>query len=76
MLRQKASEVGGRNALAKLLDVSPTYLGRVLSGEKPISPALAVKLSRFRTEPQVRRSVKRTRIVGLTGRRPTVGRHS
>jgi hypothetical protein len=29
--------VGGRNRLAKMLKLSPPYLGRIIRGEKPMS---------------------------------------
>jgi hypothetical protein len=35
--RRLIEEVGGRNKLAALLGVSGPYLGRVLSGEKPVT---------------------------------------
>jgi hypothetical protein len=39
-LRRLRDEVGGRNKLAKLLGVTGPYLGRVLSGEKPMTGEL------------------------------------
>jgi hypothetical protein len=38
-------ELGGRNAMARLIDLDASYLGRVLSGDKPPSDAI---LERFR----------------------------
>ncbi len=38
-------EVGGRNRLAKLLGVSAPYLGRVLRGEKPMTPEMVERLT-------------------------------
>ncbi|WP_210484649.1 hypothetical protein [Microvirga antarctica] len=43
-LRRLHTRFGGRNALAKHLRVSGPYLGRVLSGEKPMTKALAEKV--------------------------------
>jgi hypothetical protein len=44
-LRQLHMVFGSRNALARHLGVSGPYLGRVLSGEKPITAALAGKIN-------------------------------
>jgi hypothetical protein len=41
-------DFGGRNAFARLLDVSAQYLGRVLSGEKPPSAELLAKFRDLR----------------------------
>ena len=46
--RQLKDNVGGRNRLARLLAVSPSYLGRVLSGEKPMTSALIERLQAAR----------------------------
>ena len=43
-LRRLRDKVGGRNKLAKLLGVTGPYIGRVLSGEKPMTEELAEKL--------------------------------
>ena len=43
-LRRLRAKVGGRNKLAKLLGVTGPYIGRVLSGEKPMTEELAEKL--------------------------------
>jgi hypothetical protein len=43
--RDAAIDVGGRNALARLLGASGPYLGRVLSGEMGVSEEM---LARFR----------------------------
>ena len=37
---RQREHVGGRNKLAKLLGVTGPYLGRVLSGEKPMTEEL------------------------------------
>jgi transcriptional regulator with XRE-family HTH domain len=47
-LRRLRDKVGGRNKLAELLGVSGPYIGRVLSGEKPMTEELAKKLSEAR----------------------------
>jgi len=44
--RELLSLVGSQNKLAKLLGVSRSYLGRVLSGEKPIKEELGVRVLR------------------------------
>jgi hypothetical protein len=44
-LRALSGAMGGRNKLATGLEMDPTYLGRVLRGEKPISDALIAKLN-------------------------------
>jgi hypothetical protein len=41
--RDAMIEVGGRNAFARLIDTDPTYLGRVLSGQKAASEELLAK---------------------------------
>jgi DNA-binding transcriptional regulator YdaS (Cro superfamily) len=45
---QKAQEllglVGSRNKLAKLLGVNPPYLGRVLSGKKPMTAGMIERI--------------------------------
>ena len=43
-LRQLKERVGGRNKLAKGLGVTGPYIGRVLSGEKPMTEELTEKL--------------------------------
>jgi hypothetical protein len=43
-LRRLKDKVGGRNKLAKHLGVTGPYIGRVLSGEKPMTEDLAKKL--------------------------------
>src|SRR5208337_1082352 len=40
-LRRLRDKVGGRNKLAKVLGVTGPYIGRVLSGEKPMTGELA-----------------------------------
>jgi hypothetical protein len=45
-LRRLKEKVGGRNKLAKLLGVTGPYLGRVLSGEKPMTEELVERLKR------------------------------
>jgi hypothetical protein len=45
-LRRLGDKVGGRNKLAKLLGVSGPYIGRVLSGEKPMTEELAQRIDR------------------------------
>jgi hypothetical protein len=47
-LRRLKEKVGGRNKLADLLDVSRPYIGRVLSGEKPMSEELVERLTQLR----------------------------
>ena len=49
-LRRLKDKVGGRNKLAKLLGVTGPYIGRVLSGEKPMTEELAERLARLREE--------------------------
>ena len=44
-LRQLLTLFGSRNALARHLGVSGPYLGRVLSGEKPMTAPLAEKIN-------------------------------
>jgi hypothetical protein len=46
-LRRLKVKVGGRNKLAKLLDVTGPYVGRVLKGEKPMTEELVDKLTHF-----------------------------
>jgi hypothetical protein len=41
-------EVGGRNKLAQLLGISAPYLGRVFTGEKPMTTAIIERLSAIR----------------------------
>jgi predicted transcriptional regulator len=43
-LRRLKEKVGGRNKLAKVLGVTGPYIGRVLSGEKPMTEDLMRKL--------------------------------
>ena len=43
-LRRLKEKVGGRNKLGKLLGVSGPYLGRVLSGEKPVTIQVVERL--------------------------------
>jgi hypothetical protein len=43
-LRRLNKKVGGRNRLAKLLGLTGPYIGRVLSGKKPMTEELASKL--------------------------------
>jgi predicted transcriptional regulator len=40
-------QLGGRNKLARRLDVSGPYLGRVLRGEKPITSRLIAKIGQL-----------------------------
>lgn len=44
MLRQLCEQVGGRNELARRLDVSGPYLGRVLNGRTPLTKEVAERL--------------------------------
>ena len=46
--REAVIDLGGRNALAKLLGVSGPYLGRVLSGAKPLSSELMARFRQLR----------------------------
>jgi transcriptional regulator with XRE-family HTH domain len=46
-LRELSKMMGGRNNIAKALEVTGPYLGRVLRGEKPITDALIAKLNLF-----------------------------
>ena len=43
-LRELRDKVGGRNKLATMLGVSAPYLGRVLSGEKPMTAELIERI--------------------------------
>lgn len=43
-LRKFRDKVGGRNKAADLLRVNPTYLGRVLRGEKPMTAEMVKRL--------------------------------
>jgi hypothetical protein len=43
-LRRLKEKVGGRNKLAKLLSVTGPYIGRVLSGEKPMTEEVVRKM--------------------------------
>ena len=43
-LRRLREHVGGRNKVAKLLGVTGPYIGRVLSGEKPMTEELAKRI--------------------------------
>jgi transcriptional regulator with XRE-family HTH domain len=43
-LRRLREKVGGRNKLAKLLGVTGPYLGRVLSGKKPMTEEIVEKI--------------------------------
>jgi hypothetical protein len=43
-LRRLKEKVGGRNKLARLLEVSGPYVGRVLKGEKPMTEELVEQL--------------------------------
>jgi transcriptional regulator with XRE-family HTH domain len=47
-LRRLRDKVGGRNKLAKLLGVTGPYIGRVLSGEKPMTEELVERLAQNR----------------------------
>ena len=49
-LRRLRDEVGGRNKVAKLLGVTGPYIGRVLSGENPVTEKLAKWLRRSAAE--------------------------
>jgi hypothetical protein len=44
-LRRLKEKVGGRNKLAKLLAVTGPYIGRALSGEKPMTEELVYLLN-------------------------------
>src|SRR5208337_3453219 len=46
-LRRLRDQVGGRNMLAKLLGFTGPYIGRVLSGEKPMTEALVEKVAQL-----------------------------
>jgi hypothetical protein len=46
--RRLRDEVGGRNKLAKLLGFTGPYIGRVLSGEKPMTEEMVRKLREAR----------------------------
>jgi hypothetical protein len=46
-LRRLKETVGGRNKLAKLLSVTGPYIGRVLSGEKPMTEELAKRIAEY-----------------------------
>jgi hypothetical protein len=46
-LRKLKDEVGGRNKLAKMLDLTGPYIGRVLKGEKPMTERLIQKIQEF-----------------------------
>jgi len=48
MLREFLSLVGSQNMLAKLLGVSRPYLGRVLSGEKPVTAGVIERIRTIR----------------------------
>jgi transcriptional regulator with XRE-family HTH domain len=52
-LRRLKDKVGGRNKLAKMLGVTGPYIGRVLSGEKPMTEELAEKLHEARDKTSV-----------------------
>ena len=43
-LRELRDKVGGRNKLADLLGLDPTYLGRVLRGQKPMTAGMIERL--------------------------------
>jgi hypothetical protein len=45
-LRRLKEKVGGRNKLAKLLGTTGPYIGRVLKGEKPMTGALVLALTK------------------------------
>jgi len=47
-LREFLSLVGSQNKLAKMLGVSRPYVGRVLSGEKPITAGMIERLKAIR----------------------------
>ena len=47
-LRRLKDKVGGRNKLAKLLGVTGPYIGRVLSGEKPMTEEIIERLKSFK----------------------------
>jgi hypothetical protein len=55
-LRRLKEKVGGRNKLAKLLGVTGPYIGRVLSGEKPMTEELGERLTRLRRSEEPIRS--------------------
>jgi transcriptional regulator with XRE-family HTH domain len=52
-LRRLKDKVGGRNKLAKQLGVTGPYIGRVLSGEKPMTEQLAAKVAQIRDKTAV-----------------------
>jgi hypothetical protein len=56
-LRGLRDKVGGRNKVAKRLGVTGPYLGRVLSGEKPMTEELAGKVAEIRRDEQAGRGV-------------------
>ncbi|TLG78142.1 hypothetical protein [Methylocystis sp. B8] len=47
-LREICDQVGGRNKSAKLLSVSGPYLGRVMSGKKPMTVEMVERLKEFK----------------------------
>ena len=57
-LRRLRDEVGGRNKL-KLLGVTGPYIGRVLSGEKPMTEELAERLAHTRNSGAVPAGLRR-----------------
>ena len=64
-LRRLKEKVGGRNKLAKLLDVTGPYIGRVLKGEKPMTEDLVESLAE---------SIANLRWIPSVGRTPARGR--
>jgi plasmid maintenance system antidote protein VapI len=56
-LREFLSLVGSQNKLAKMLGVSRPYLGRVLSGEKPITAGMIERLRAISSRPMWRQSM-------------------
>ena len=46
-LRSFRDKVGGRNKAADLLGIDRTYFGRVLRGEKPMTPEMYGRLKEF-----------------------------
>jgi hypothetical protein len=54
-LRRLKTKVGGRNKLATLVGFTGPYIGRVLSGEKPMTGELARKVAELRRGDQAGR---------------------
>jgi hypothetical protein len=59
--RQLRDEVGGRNKLAVVLGLNPSYVGRFLNGDKPVTAALIGRLKRVRSVESLRQPGHRPR---------------